>query len=349
MKILDFLNQLIDDLPFNQNESLSFQENVEVTQKKFLEKFNLVDEADLKLFLPLIPLRGIQLTKKMLIHKFKLIHLNLNSAIEKYYDGKPASAYQKIKKLLIHSKYSTHLSDAYQGFLLIKDFRAYNELHWYRLRELTAEEGINPEPSLLFHPPFEKRGKIKNFRFSISGFPCLYLGDSLNVCWKEINKKGNNNFASRLTFTGNQSFLRPLNITTPEPFTEAIYTNDQLNYEAFCFLITFPVIQLCLYKVKDVNVDNYFKPEYIISQLLMQFVSEEGFFNSVIYSSTKEADEKANHNLVLPIRIIAKSGFCTELKKNIKITPPISVRTFDEASLKDIENRLLCKEAVILI
>lgn len=354
MKILDFINQLTDVLPFNQDESLSFQENVKVTQKEFLEKFNFVDESDLKLFLPpIFPKNGRQLTKKMLIHKFNQIHLKLNKAIERYYEGKPASAYREIKQLLANVSYVRDLSDSYQGFLQIKDFREFDELNWFRLRKISKDETESPKSSHLFHPPFEKRGKAGNYRFSISGFPCLYLGDSINLCWEEINKSKKDIFASRFNFKCSQDFLRPLNITIPEPFTEEIYyLENQVHDDAFSFLITFPVIQLCLFKVKDESIKDNFKPEYIIPQLLMQFMREEGFFNSVVYSTTKTIDNKSsklNHNLVLPARRIGNKGFCPELMNNIKVSIPLPISCFDTDSFNTTESELLTKEAILLV
>jgi len=291
----------------------------------------------------------------MMIHKFELIHKKLNNAIEFYYTGKPASAYKELKELLIQSKYGKYLSESYKGNFNIKDYRSNNELHWFRLRELSEKERKDPKASSLFHPPFEKRGNVGNYRFSIFGFPCLYLGDSINTSWEEINKEKDYVFASRLTLTGNQSFLSPLNITIPEPFPETIYDNiEPIKKEVFNFLITFPVIQLCLFKVKDTNTKDSFKPEYIIPQLLLQFVidkdekCEGGFYNSIVYTSTKKTNNKPNHNLVIPVRKVLNCGFCPELQKAIKVTEPLPVSTFNQADFEKIECELLEMKADLL-
>ena len=40
----------------------------------------------------------------------------------------------------------------------------------------------------LFHIPYDKRNKIGNQRFSVSGMPCLYLASSTYVCWEELGR-----------------------------------------------------------------------------------------------------------------------------------------------------------------
>src|SRR5205823_638449 len=40
----------------------------------------------------------------------------------------------------------------------------------------------------LFHIPFNSRHLITNQRYSFPGLPCLYLGQSLYVCWEELGR-----------------------------------------------------------------------------------------------------------------------------------------------------------------
>lgn len=354
MKTLEFLNQLVNILPVSQCECLTFKENVFIRQKEFLNEFSLVDDNDLKLFLRNVK-NEKQLSRKIMINKFKQIHQKLNNAIEFFYEGKPAEAYKQIKQLLANRSYIRDLDETYKDYLGIMDYRSSENLNWYRLRELSEEERKNPKASYLFHPPFEKRGKVGNYRFSISGFPCLYLGDTIKTCWEENNQNTDNIFACRLTLPGDQSFLRPLNITIPKPFTEEIYVADNpLRNDAFNFLITFPILQLCLFKVNLECIKDSFKPEYIIPQLLLQFVRDNSdkcdgnFYNSVVYSSTRISDEKYNHNLVLPVRKVLNWGYCPKLKKTIKITDPIKISSFDLDNLQKVEKDLQKMDAIYL-
>lgn len=51
-----------------------------------------------------------------------------------------------------------------------------------------AESNYRFTQDEMFHIPYEKRNKIGNQRFSISGLPCLYLGSSSYICWEELGR-----------------------------------------------------------------------------------------------------------------------------------------------------------------
>lgn len=40
----------------------------------------------------------------------------------------------------------------------------------------------------MFHIPLDKRGIVETQRYSAPGYPCLYLGSSINACWEELRK-----------------------------------------------------------------------------------------------------------------------------------------------------------------
>ena len=40
----------------------------------------------------------------------------------------------------------------------------------------------------MMHIPYHKRHLISNQRFSLSGYPCLYLGTSIYGCWEELER-----------------------------------------------------------------------------------------------------------------------------------------------------------------
>lgn len=57
----------------------------------------------------------------------------------------------------------------------------------YRLRTNTDSKEAFSRMDL-FHIAFDDYTKIKNYRFSIAGYPCLYLGSSFKVCYKELGE-----------------------------------------------------------------------------------------------------------------------------------------------------------------
>ena len=60
-----------------------------------------------------------------------------------------------------------------------------DEEKFFRCRDTVNSE--KPFADEMFHIPFSLRHKTRNFRFSISGFPCLYLADTIECCIKETN------------------------------------------------------------------------------------------------------------------------------------------------------------------
>jgi hypothetical protein len=57
----------------------------------------------------------------------------------------------------------------------------------YRARVIDSTQCLLDSKSM-FHVPVENRSSIANNRFNISGYPCLYLGNSILACWEEMVK-----------------------------------------------------------------------------------------------------------------------------------------------------------------
>lgn len=118
----------------------------------------------------------------------------------------------------------------------------------------------------MFHIPYDMRCKVGNFRFSISGMPCFYLGSSSYVCWEEL---GRVNFNS-CNFCG--------------------YTN---NVDVDVYDFSLPDVIISLSDVKRVCIalacslsakrDDLFKEEYIIPQCLFQALNLRHFYNHKLF------------------------------------------------------------------
>ena len=54
--------------------------------------------------------------------------------------------------------------------------------YYYRIR---AENNDRFDRKDLFHIPIDKRHLIKPYRYSIAGYPCLYMASSIELCWFE--------------------------------------------------------------------------------------------------------------------------------------------------------------------
>ena len=172
----------------------------------------------------------------------------------------------------------------------------------------------------MFHVPFENRGKIGNNRYSLSGYPCLYLGKSILDCWQEMN-------APALSDCCISAFRFKSTMKVLDFRLRVVNTNDLNDY-----LQTLPLIIACSIPVPARNVNDIFHPEYIFPQFIMHGIVK-GILNhivdidGIIYTSTKYNSQvkfKVDlfDNLAIPVKKILKKGVCSHLKNNIKLTAP---------------------------
>ncbi|MBQ9231196.1 MAG: RES domain-containing protein [Prevotella sp.] len=209
---------------------------------------------------------------------------NLRKTINEYLNGKLASAYSSFK-------------DAME---LIKSLLPIKTIHnriFYRMR---ANGGIT-DIKEFYHIPFDKIYLSQSERFSIEGYPCLYLGYSKHVC--EIEVSG----GSLAKFALKEPLDNILDLTLgqgdgkkdiPEIDLVKIYP-----LIASCYIVPFYSIM----QKKECRPDkSFFREEYIIPQLLTLYLKEEGIANGIIYYSVKDPNldlqgigEKDFRNLVL--------------------------------------------------
>lgn len=244
----------------------------------------------------------------------------LKETIDCYYDGQPAQAYDKLKHTL-NSKLNVK---NYQEILKIRRYDR-NE-SFYRIR--IKKDNFPFDAYEMFHIPFEKRGIIVTQRYSIPGFPCLYLGSSIYSCWEEMKRPNINDFqAVRLE---SKREIRHIDLTRP-----VFKSDDNLRTrDIYHYLMTWPLIACCSIKVKDYS--NAFKPEYIIPQLLLQWVRNNEEVDGIKYNSThidihKHTCQGDFSNLVLPVKSNREKGHCPELSRMFALTKATSIQLKDTA------------------
>ncbi|HHB2092386.1 TPA: hypothetical protein ACOQ5N_003637, partial [Bacillus cereus] len=92
-----------------------------------------------------------------------------------------------------------------------------------------------------------------------------------------------------------------------------------------------PLMAACSIRVK--NTTDTFKPEYIIPQLLLQFIRYEGFFDGVSYFSTKVDNYSAEtavlyKNFAFPVQGGATKGLCPELLSKFEVSDAVPWNMF---------------------
>ena len=182
----------------------------------------------------------------------------------------------------------------------------------------------------MFHIPFDKRGQVKTQRYSMPGLPCLYICESVYGCWEEMGRPNLNlSFVSQLEL---QETIHLLDLSFP--YVER-WTDAGGKQRMFYDLQRIPLIIASMIKVK--NEADVFKPEYIIPQLIMEFVANRnnkgraGYAIGVYYTSVHNHDDfhfetsdmrnKLN-NIAIPTQSTLKGKYCKILCELFTITKP---------------------------
>ena len=233
------------------------------------------------------------------------------SCIEDYNRADIAMAITKMTNAV--NKFSSKLSS-----LLIDSEGEYK--NWYKIRP--QEDLVRLyKAKEMFHIPFEMRYKVKNQRFSINGYPCLYLGRSVWGCWEEMHEI-DFRFACVSRFEV-QKPVRLLNVCLPDKKNEMTDSN-----KIFSLLRSWPLIISCSIKVD--KPEESFKPEYIIPQLLMLAIKQSDEFIGCSYTSTQRNDyfnwDNADAllcNIAIPVKEVQKEGLCPTLCSIFKVTDSV--------------------------
>jgi len=241
----------------------------------------------------------------------------IKKAVDEYYQGQPAKAYSSIEKglRLITDEMNSHLESL-------------NADKLYRLR--TCEDGNSNEYSReeMFHIPFHLRTLVATQRYSIPGLPSIYLGSSAYVCWEELGRPNFSNL--KISMYRKTSDLRIIDFGIPPSQIvdygrnqDAIQREgiDKMLKEINIYLIIWPLIAACSVKVKEKK--HTFKPEYILPQLVLQYVTTneyDGIRYLSVNNSFQQTDYRLLHNYVFPAKTTLSNGHCTELKKCFQLT-----------------------------
>ncbi|WP_316818699.1 RES domain-containing protein [Pedobacter nyackensis] len=270
----------------------------------YLGLFEQVDEIAVKI-------RGLkeERTIKSIISVQQKFIDGLSESLDFYYDGQPAKAYEKFRKTM---------DQRVRSFKTLQNIREYPKGEsFYRIR--IKEENYPFNTSEMFHIPFHLRGKVTTQRYSIPGFPSLYLSKAIFVAWEELKRPNLDKF--QVVRLESIEPISCLNLTKPE------WGDDPMQISAYRYLIIWPLIAAC--SIRVANPSDSFKPEYIIPQMLLQWIRNNGEIDGIIYASTninlKTGKALKNlYNVVLPVKDNKDQGLCSALTKKFHMTPSVS-------------------------
>lgn len=154
-----------------------------------------------------------------------------------------------------------------------------NDNSFIRIR--TTTDSLNKRNDM-FHVPFDKRQLISKQRFSIEGYPCLYLAGCAYTAWLELNRPQFNTIWASSFRPTKEIDLLDLSFTID--YLENNCVNYKIHYLKSLIRLYFLVISTS-YRVKYPCA--HFHEEYIISGLLLQWISLRKQFIGIRYLSTK--------------------------------------------------------------
>ncbi|WP_263353290.1 hypothetical protein [Acidicapsa acidisoli] len=169
------------------------------------------------------------------------------------------------------------------------------------------------------------------------------FGASLMVCWEEVGRPAFHklavaNFDAEKTMTVLDFGYRPTVIADlhqPDEKEISFFTPEYMT----SYLICWPLLAACSMEVQHRGTSSTFIEEYIVPQLLLQWLRDEAFqidgirYFSMRVHQTAEAPRLAI-NYVFPVRTDSSSGHCGQLKKRFTLTPPIPWNILEGVDLK---------------
>lgn len=230
----------------------------------------------------------------------------------------------------------------------------------------------------MFHIPYDKRYLVGNQRFSLSGFPLLYLNSSLKGVLSELNIEEKDSY-EKYAFSSFHFNKKAKIYSLDNPFRiyfEKVSNNIDKVIKEPSFssedlkkiLLKLIIASVCLFekrvshKNQEDNGINIFYEEYIIPQALTQ-VLKKNKYNGILYPSTriKETENSglfniSNFNLVYFPKYNDKKHYDSMLFESLDISVPITpfelknndIISDDEFnSLKEIISKIMLKDLIL--
>ena len=221
----------------------------------------------------------------------------LHKVIEIYYQGSPCGAYGMFKYAM---------SLLWEMPLLVEN----SEIEKPLFRLTRVENNALYDRKRIFHTPYTFRAKVSTNRYSIAGHPSLYLGTSLPLCWEELHPAPQDfTIAAAYHFQSTQAVIKILDLgIKPQDFIEGDIAESYERKRVVSFiasplpsirhnyLLWYPLIASCSFI--RVNKKDPFAAEYIIPQLLMQWIKNQTLSKKSFYEAPNYNPPRTNADLI---------------------------------------------------
>lgn len=249
-KIIDLLNEL--DMPFVIEKDVDYYDEVgtKLTLLKELLILLKVDDSLVKMYVG--------------------FRKNILELLRLYFKGNIFLAQTRMRNII----QKICMQDD-KAKVLIKDSYVFEDspvhIPFFRARLDAGEDGYKADEIGVV--PFNFRTKVDTSRFSMPGFPCLYLGNTSYDCWLELGKPEDHRFNVAPVYLDDSQIVFDL-VTTCDRLVnyKGGDLQDNKNFEMTENITIGFVKRLMLticssFRIKEQN--RIFKSEYIIPQMIM--------------------------------------------------------------------------------
>lgn len=319
MTIADLKNEIDNMLPCRWEDD--YLRDIKKTFDKYIDLVASIDGVDAKL------LDHVSLLCDILIEVLNM-----------YFDGRKGEAFKQFSDIM-------NGTPEREGLFSNIGMKVINpESFYYRARN--RKLGVEFTIKDMFHIPLNQRGIVSTQRYSSLGYPCLYLGNTVYSCWEELRRLP----FDTLMFSAYKVkyAFKVFDMRVPD---DSAYSPEFLGQT----IKRIPLIIACSFIVK--NSQDVFKPEYIISQMLLETIIsnnrritqrdkseiDPNIIWGVIYTSTHVTKDfpygkRFLENIVLPVvQTNRDSNYCNYLASLFEISRP---SCYEYESLKENTTRL---------
>ncbi|XMB85839.1 hypothetical protein RJG79_10580 [Mycoplasmatota bacterium WC44] len=282
---------------------------------------------------------------------------NILKSISHYHMGYPSKAFDKFSSVMKRLKSKPLTIYRKSGWINI--FENDDPLKLYRIRNV--QNNISYKREHIFHTPYNLRSKVSSCRYSISGYPSLYLGTSLELCIEETKIKNITEMTIVSRYKIERSMLNneriEINVLElgikPQDFllNETNEDADEIKIDSarrkslnevslnsddvkISYLYWYPLIAASSFI--RVNKIEPFASEYIIPQLVMQWVRNQYKKGKLIgiryFSCASNKASELGFNYVFPVsgQTYYQRNYCNVLANSFRLTKPYYIHEFND-------------------
>lgn len=258
----------------------------------------------------------------------RMVHDVLNECYRCYYDD----AYKILEGFFTGYEY--------HYYKLLPVYRYDSDVYaLYRMRSDKSNIDFKKYQGELFHIPYHLRHLVSTQRYSIPGYPVLYLAGSFLTAWCELNTPSLKDVVyTKMKFKEMESFIDLAYPLSPNPYI----------WEYYSLFIFYPLMIASMVQVK--HPKSPFKPEYCLPQQMLNLVRSITSGNNIgiVYMSNKLPESvdifsPMCRNFAVVVRDMLRStGYDVKLANEMVMTPPITfseediVRLYGECNLYEL-------------